>query len=177
MGTAMRQQAHSQRAPQKIRTYIRLGSNRRGQTLLEMALVVPILLLLVLGIIQYGIINNAAVTLTQLSREGARFAAVHANDTGPDPNDPNGAVDSPDAKIKNYLKKVAAATPIDYKDIANSITITPPEGQRTVGSVPKAITVAFTYPLTKKMFLVPASFPGLSGLKSYSVSCTMVIEQ
>jgi len=174
MVKAKQQDTRSKSAPQKMRTYIQAGARRRGQTLMEMALVVPILLLLVLGIIQYGIINNAAVTLTQLSREGGRYAAVHANDTGPDIYTNPVVNDDPDSKIKNHIKQVAAATSIDYNDIKNSITITPAIGSRSQGG---DITVAFSYPLVKKMFLVPASFPGLSGLQSYSVSCTMVIEQ
>lgn len=50
----------------------------KGQALVETALVLPILLLLFLGIIQFGFIFFADITLNNLSREGARAVAVGA---------------------------------------------------------------------------------------------------
>jgi Flp pilus assembly protein TadG len=47
-----------------------------GQAMVEFALVLPILLLLVMGIIQFGILFNNYVTLTDAVRAGARQAAV-----------------------------------------------------------------------------------------------------
>ena len=50
--------------------------SQRGQSLVEFALVLPILLILVLGIVDFGMGLRAYVTLTNATREGARFAAV-----------------------------------------------------------------------------------------------------
>jgi Flp pilus assembly protein TadG len=47
-----------------------------GQAILEFALVLPIFLLLVIGIIQFGIAYNNYITLTDAVRVGAREAAV-----------------------------------------------------------------------------------------------------
>jgi Flp pilus assembly protein TadG len=47
-----------------------------GQAMVEFAIVVPILLVLVLGIIQFGIVFNHHLTLTDAVRAGARQAAV-----------------------------------------------------------------------------------------------------
>ncbi|MBA2740648.1 MAG: pilus assembly protein [Actinobacteria bacterium] len=44
--------------------------------MVEFALVIPVLLLLVMGIIQFGILFNNYVTLTDAVRAGARQAAV-----------------------------------------------------------------------------------------------------
>ena len=51
-------------------------NNENGQTLVEFALILPILLLLVMGIIQFGIIFSAQIGITNAAREGARVAAV-----------------------------------------------------------------------------------------------------
>lgn len=51
-----------------------------GQALVEFALVVPSLLLLLFGIIEYGRILNAQMLITNASREGARRGAVGDND-------------------------------------------------------------------------------------------------
>jgi Flp pilus assembly protein TadG len=42
----------------------------------EFALLLPLLLLIVMGIIDFGRLLNAQVTLTQAAREGARLAAL-----------------------------------------------------------------------------------------------------
>ena len=50
----------------------------------EFAFVVPILLVLLLGIVQFGIAFNHYVTLTDAVRAGARKAAVSRNNTNPE---------------------------------------------------------------------------------------------
>ena len=48
----------------------------RGAVAIEFALLLPVLLLLLFGIIDFGRALNASITLTQAAREGARLAAV-----------------------------------------------------------------------------------------------------
>ena len=47
-----------------------------GQSMVEFALLLPILLVVALGIMQFGIIYNNYITLTDATRVGARQAAV-----------------------------------------------------------------------------------------------------
>jgi Flp pilus assembly protein TadG len=47
-----------------------------GQALVELAFVLPILVAVMLGIVQFGIIFNNYVTMTDAARAGARKAAV-----------------------------------------------------------------------------------------------------
>jgi len=47
-----------------------------GQTMVEFALVLPILLIILLGIVQYGIAFKNSLALTDAVRAGARKAAV-----------------------------------------------------------------------------------------------------
>ena len=58
--------------------------SERGQTMTEFAIVLPFLCVLLFGIIQFGIVWNHYVTVTDAARAGARKAAVsrHGN-----PND------------------------------------------------------------------------------------------
>ena len=53
-----------------------LVSDERGQAAVEFALILPILMALLLGIIQFGIVFNNYVTITDAARAGARKAAV-----------------------------------------------------------------------------------------------------
>lgn len=48
----------------------------RGAAAVEFALLLPLLLLLIFGIIDFGRALNAQITLTQAAREGARLAAL-----------------------------------------------------------------------------------------------------
>lgn len=48
----------------------------RGQTMVEFALVLPILCVVLFSIIQFGILYNNYITLTDATRVGARKAAV-----------------------------------------------------------------------------------------------------
>lgn len=135
-----------------------LGRYRlRGSTLVEFALVVTLLLVLSLLIVQYGVIMNATVTLSHLSREGARYAAVHPGT---------------DAAIRSYVQ---TATPglIKYSDM--TITITPTEGSASrVSGNP--ITVTITYDMRRKLFL-PSTFFGIPIFSpNYSTKATMLIE-
>jgi len=48
----------------------------RGAAAVEMALLLPLLLLIVFGIVDFGRMLNAQITITEAAREGARAAAI-----------------------------------------------------------------------------------------------------
>ncbi|MEA3338815.1 MAG: TadE family protein, partial [Chloroflexota bacterium] len=50
------------------------GERRKGQGIVEFALVLPILLLLLFGIIEFGRIFQAWLTIENAARQAARFA-------------------------------------------------------------------------------------------------------
>jgi len=52
-----------------------------GQAMVEMALVLPILLLLLFGIVEFGRIFNAYIAVAHISREAARVAALGDSDS------------------------------------------------------------------------------------------------
>jgi Flp pilus assembly protein TadG len=53
--------------------------SERGGALVEFALVLPILLVLVFGIVDFGRAFQASITLTNATREGARLGATGAD--------------------------------------------------------------------------------------------------
>lgn len=53
---------------------------QQGQALVEMALVLPIFLILIIGITNFGFIFSSQLTANQAAREGARFLAVYEID-------------------------------------------------------------------------------------------------
>jgi Flp pilus assembly protein TadG len=71
----------------------RRTDDEQGQTMVEFTLILPILLVVVFGIIQFGIAFNNYVALTDSVRAGARFAAVDRTSADP--------VGDTKAKVKN----------------------------------------------------------------------------
>lgn len=103
----------------------KLAKDHQGQAILELALVLPILLLLVFGTIEFGRIYSTQLIITNSAREGARMAAVGSD---------NSHVIS---AIENY------ASIIDPGKL--TIEISPVGFPRTGGS---SVTVSVTYPVT-----------------------------
>jgi Flp pilus assembly protein TadG len=60
------------------RSRSRPGKGERGQSLMEFALVMPVFLILVLSIVDFGWGLRAYITVTNSAREGARLGAVSA---------------------------------------------------------------------------------------------------
>ncbi len=58
----------------------RFAANEDAQNLVEFALLLPVLMYILMGIIQFGLIFNSYVTLSSAVREGARAASVYVYD-------------------------------------------------------------------------------------------------
>lgn len=59
----------------------RLKRNMNGQSLVEFALILPFLMAIILGMIEFGWILNGKITLTSAAREGARVAIIYESAT------------------------------------------------------------------------------------------------
>lgn len=66
------------------RPFRRTSTARRqhGQNLIEMAILTPLLLLLLVGVLDFSRVFNQYIVVTNASREGARYASRFPNDTG-----------------------------------------------------------------------------------------------
>lgn len=53
--------------------------NEHGAAAVEFALILPVLLLILIGIIEFSLAFNAQLSLNQAAREGARYMAIHNN--------------------------------------------------------------------------------------------------
>jgi Flp pilus assembly protein TadG len=62
------------------RTEARPTRGERGAAAVEFALVLPLLVALVFGLIDFGRAYNQQITLTQLAREGARLVSLGITD-------------------------------------------------------------------------------------------------
>jgi len=96
--------------------------NNRGQSIVELAILLPVLVMIMLGILQLGLVFNAYTMISNGAREGARTASVGGDDVA-----------------------VLAATGNNTTslDQANlTVNITPSAGSRTSGN---AVVVNLSY--------------------------------
>jgi TadE-like protein len=124
----------------------RRARGERGQALVEFALVIPVLMLILLGILKFGILYNNYLQLTDAVRSGARQMSIERGQGDPC-GDAAGALIA-SANLGSGLKvKITDANPADSADI---YTFAAPSGPG-VGTCPPiasgdAVTVAATYP-------------------------------
>ena len=102
---------------------------QHGQTMTEFALVMPILLFLLLAIVQFGVLFNNYVTLTDAVRAGARKGAVARR------------LSSPSTVTAQQVRD--AATDLKASDLQVTVTSTFVQGSD--------VTVTATYPYDIKV--------------------------
>lgn len=111
------------------RRWLGLSRSDRGATALEFGIVVPILILLLLGIVEFGVVFQHKLALTHAAREGARMASVNKWN---------------EASVKQ------AAFPI-----VPTVTVTPnPPSTAAMGT---PITVVLTYNYDWKLLPIPGT--------------------
>lgn len=86
---------------------------KKGQSMVEMALILPVILLLLLGMVEFSRIFGSYLLVTHASREGARLAAIGRTDA---------------EVIANVTGKVNSLN-VDQL----LVTVTPEEDERTAG--------------------------------------------
>ena len=116
---------------------------KKGQALVEMALILPILLLLVFGMIDFGRILQTNLAATEASREIARVAALLGTDAT--------AATTIATVQKNATAGITSGNTVD-------VTITPASGARTSGTEVKVVVatkVDLITPLINTMLTDP----------------------
>jgi Flp pilus assembly protein TadG len=102
--------------------------SEKGQSLVEFALIIPLLFLLLLGIIDFGRIFHAYLTIDHAGREAARAASIGKDDA--------------------TIKSTAVNNAVGLYLTVDKVEITP-EGSKTSGN---DVKITITYPIT---FLTP----------------------
>jgi Flp pilus assembly protein TadG len=123
---------------------VRRGSARsdRGATAVEFALLLPLLVLIVFGMIDFGRAINAQITITQAAREGARVLAIQ----GPLATDPVTGLPTYQARAKAAALGLSGVTVTDLPDTSSpSQTGCPPNAGQTGDDAVVKVTYKFTF--------------------------------
>jgi len=86
-----------------------LRKGEKGQSLAEFVLVLPIFLILVFAIIDFGLGFHAWLTVTNSAREGARLGAVRAPASGACDNDPSTKATNITCRVKETAESLNQA--------------------------------------------------------------------
>jgi len=127
-----------------------------GQTLVEFALIIPVFLLLMLGVVQMVIVGGAALAVNQAAISCARYASLN----------PSFAQSS----VGTYL--TANASPLINDSGLQAVVLSPVAVPRVTGT---AVTVTVSYKLATKLFL-GTTFFGVTFPSQLSVTETMTSE-
>jgi Flp pilus assembly protein TadG len=112
-----------------------------GQAMVEFAIVLPVLLMLVLGIIQVGILFNHHLAVTDAVRAGARQAAVSRT-----LGSSAAAAAAADARVRS-----AASGSLSDANVRTALVVT----VTSTFAQGSDVTVKATYPYTINIFGVP----------------------
>lgn len=125
-------------------------SSKQGQSLVELAVILPLLLLLVMGTIEFGRLFGSYLIMENLSRSAARY----------------GVVGHTDQEIRDLI---ADQNPFLRSDRL-VISISPSETLRNPGD-PLTVSLEYTLDLMTPFMsdILPNPFP-------LSASCTMMVE-
>ena len=136
--------------------------------MVETALVIFALLTLTLGLVQFGLVYNAILTLNNLAREGSRFAAVRANDLA---NEPLGREELT-KQVAKELTKRAKGTAIE----PGSFTTAGLRIEATSLRSNSSVRVIITYNMIANKSFIPNLLPLPANLARYEASATNLIE-
>jgi Flp pilus assembly protein TadG len=146
----------------------RVVTSTDGVALVEFALVVPVLILLLVGILDTGRAINAYVTISNASREGAHYAALNPTAA------PSAVRSSAVLPHAQQLDAAGIAVSVTYNNNVTAsacpaATTTPPPVSSPPATIPVRVDV--TYPWSAATFFIGQFFGG--GSRTFCASSTV----
>ena len=140
---------------------------RRGNTLVEFALVVLLFFLLVFGLIDFGRLFFTELTLQHALRQAGRFAVTGNHLTDPNSNPPGQQLTRVDSII-SVARQAAVGIPIPADNIQVSSQV---GGAGSAGGPSDTMTISLNYDLPLITPMIRAFFPP-DGIYHFTVKTT-----
>jgi Flp pilus assembly protein TadG len=132
----------------------KVPKGQRGVALVELALVAPIIVIVLFGILEFGMIIYSKGVVTNASREGARFGVVL--------NSPRRTSAEIEAKVRDYLGKSGFSDPV-------TISVT---GAGAASGTPMAVQVTYSYHFQ----VLPNFIESITGTLGLTAETAMLME-
>lgn len=143
---------------------MRTGNKEKGASAVEFALVLPVLILLLFGIIEFGLLLYDKAVITNASREGARAGIVYVTTVGAGGT----ATAVPPEEITDTVDSYIASSLISL-GTDESVPVTTVAGNCAVAG--SALTVTVNYPYS---FLVLPNFAKGTGASIMLTATTVM---
>lgn len=162
----------------------------RGSVVVEAVFMLPFTIWLLFCVIQYGVVLNTATTITDIDREAARYASMHAT-----VNTINSPQASPAAgSVQAYVQELCTSSSINYSDFvgadghagsgpivysvndSGTYTLVPAGGTVAYG---QGVAVKLQYPMYKRVWF-SSLVPGMSNFtntnNTWNKTTVMIVE-
>jgi Flp pilus assembly protein TadG len=141
--------------------------NHKGTSLIEFVLILPVLIVILFGIIEFAIVLFDKAMINNASREGARAGVVYNVDS-------TGAY-SPfnEADIQTIVNNYMAGHLINFSSDSAITTVVPSQCPDPGATGTRQIAVAVTYDYT--FFLLPNFVAGLVGMNPLHLSAQSIM--
>ena len=136
---------------------------REGQSLIEFAMVLPLLLILVFGIIEFSVLMYDKAVITNASREGARVGIVSQDRKNLAPIN---------KQITDTVTTYCATHLITFGDPVDALKISPPKFSGTTFGKNLTVTVNYTY----GFLVLPKFITGIVGPLGLQATTVMNLE-
>jgi Flp pilus assembly protein TadG len=127
--------------------------NERGASAIEFAIVLPVLLLILFGIIEFSLLMFDKAVLTNASREGARAGIVYRSPTRMSAPEITAVVNG---YCQNHLISFGSTTPVPAVDI------NPEDPSGIASGETLIVTVSYTYDFLLLPSFVTRLAPGIN---------------
>ena len=124
--------------------------SERGAELIELALVLPILLLVFAGIVDFGLMMQRMLTISNAAREGARIAVL-----------PGYTLPDVQNRVTQYVREGTGDNTITPTTVRTPVAVDPPGATPPFPAMEVTVSITHNY-----LFLGPVS--GLLGGGSFS---------
>ncbi|WP_435417545.1 TadE/TadG family type IV pilus assembly protein [Parerythrobacter aurantius] len=119
----------------------RLRRDSRGAAIIEFAVLAPLVIGLMLGVLQVGIAMQAQNSLRSIAAETARYAVVqYQKDLTPN-----------NAAIETQARSIATSSPFNLKNTV-TVRVTDAATQRVTGALEKTMVITYTVPSVLPLF-------------------------
>lgn len=126
----------------------KLGSNRDGSVTVEFALIGPLFIALMLGVMQIGIGMQNYNAMRSVASDALRNAVVNYQTDN----------DLTDTQVRDYVRSIATRSPYGLESSRLAIRVDPVATPRVVGTIEKTLTMTYSVP-TVLTILGVSDFP------------------